>query len=158
MIRDYKEKEFKSVSAEDIAVEESADAQEKIKQAEEENKDLLNFIKTSLGDKVTEVKLSPRLKDSAVCLTTKGGISLEMEKVLNAMPQDQQIRAERILELNPEHPVMEALKNAFAQGDSGKETVKTYADLLYNQAVLISGLSVEDPVTFAKEICSLITR
>ena len=158
MIRDYKEKEFKSVAAEDIAVEESADAQEKIKQAEEENKDLLNFIKTSLGDKVTEVKLSPRLKDSAVCLTTKGGISLEMEKVLNAMPQDQQIRAERILELNPEHPVMEALKNAFAQGDSGKETVKTYADLLYNQAVLISGLSVEDPVTFAKEICSLITR
>ena len=158
MIRDYKKKEFKSVSAEDIAVEESADAQEKIKQAEEENKDLLNFIKTSLGDKVTEVKLSPRLKDSAVCLTTKGGISLEMEKVLNAMPQDQQIRAERILELNPEHPVMEALKNAFAQGDSGKETVKTYADLLYNQAVLISGLSVEDPVTFAKEICSLITR
>ncbi len=158
MIRDYKEKEFKSVSAEDIAVEESADAQEKIKQAEEENKDLLNFIKTSLGDKVTEVKLSPRLKDSAVCLTTKGGISLEMEKVLNAMPQDQQIRAERILELNPEHPVMEALKNAFAQGDSGKDTVKTYADLLYNQAVLISGLSVEDPVTFAKEICSLITR
>ncbi len=158
MIRDYKEKEFKSVSAEDIAVEESADAQEKIKQAEEENKDLLNFIKTSLGDKVTEVKLSPRLKDSAVCLTTKGGISLEMEKVLNAMPQDQQIRAERILELNPEHPVMEALKNAFAQGDSGKDTVKTYADLLYNQAVLISGLSVEDPVTVAKEICSLITR
>ena len=74
------------------------------------------------------------------------------------MPQDQQIRAERILELNPEHPVMEALKNAFAQGDSGKDTVKTYADLLYNQAVLISGLSVEDPVTFAKEICSLITR
>ena len=158
VIRDYKEKEFKSVSAEDIASEEPADLQEKIKSAEEENKELLEFIKTELAGKVTEVKLSPRLKDSAVCLTTKGGISLEMEKVLNAMPQDQHIKAERILELNPDHPVMEALKNAFSQGEEGKAAVKTYAGLLYNQAVLISGLTVDDPVAFAKDICSLITK
>ena len=156
MIRDYKEKEFKSVSAEDISSEESADMQTKIRQAEEENKELLDFIRNTLGDRVTDVKLSPRLKDSAVCLTTKGGISLEMEKVLNAMPQDQHIRAERILELNPDHPVMETLRSAFSAGEEKKDMVKTYADLLYNQALLISGLTVEDPVTFAKEICSLI--
>ncbi len=156
MIRDYKEKEFKSVSAEDISSEESADMQTKIRQAEEENKELLDFIRNTLGDRVTDVKLSPRLKDSAVCLTTKGGISLEMEKVLNAMPQDQHIRAERILELNPDHPVMETLRSAFSAGEEKKDMVKTYADLLYNQALLISGLTVEDPATFAKEICSLI--
>ncbi len=156
MIRDYKEKEFKSVSAEDISSEESADMQTKIKQAEEENKELLDFIRNTLGDRVTDVKFSPRLKDSAVCLTTKGGISLEMEKVLNAMPQDQHIRAERILELNPDHPVMETLRSAFSAGEEKKDMVKTYADLLYNQALLISGLTVEDPATFAKEICSLI--
>ena len=151
MIRDYKEKEFKSVSAEDISSEESADMQTKIRQAEEENKELLDFIRNTLGDRVTDVKLSPRLKDSAVCLTTKGGISLEMEKVLNAMPQDQHIRAERILELNPDHPVMETLRSAFSAGEEKKDMVKTYADLLYNQALLISGLTVEDPATFAKE-------
>lgn len=158
VMRDYKEKEFKSVSAEDIASEESDEQQEEIKKAEEENKELLTFIKDALGDKVTEVKLSPRLKNSPVCLTTKGGISLEMEKVLNAMPTDQQIKAERILELNPDHDVMKRLKESFAAGDEGREQVKTYADLLYNQSLLICGLSVEDPVKFAEDICKLIIK
>lgn len=156
MMRDYQEKEFKSVSAEDIAGEESEAEKAEMQKAEEENKALLAFIQETLCDKVTEVKLSPRLKSSAVCLTSKGGISLEMEKVLNAMPTDQQVKAERILELNPAHPVMTTLKNAFA-GDE-KETVKTYANLLYNQAVLISGLTVDDPVAFAEDICKLIEK
>lgn len=158
MMRDYKEKEFKSVSAEDIAGEETAAEKEEMQKAEDENRELLDFVKEALGDKVTEVKLSPRLKSSAVCLTSKGGISLEMEKVLNAMPTDQQIKAERILELNPAHPVMTTLKETFAGGDDGKDMVKTYANLLYNQAVLISGLTVDDPVGFAEDICKLISK
>ena len=158
MMRDYKEKEFKSVSAEDIAGEETAAEKEEMQKAEDENRELLDFVKEALGDKVTEVKLSPRLKSSAVCLTSKGGISLEMEKVLNAMPTDQQIKAERILELNPAHPVMTTLKETFSGGDDGKDMVKTYANLLYNQAVLISGLTVDDPVGFAEDICKLISK
>lgn len=158
MMGDYKEKAFKSVSAEDLSAEESEAEQEEMKKAEEENKDLLTFLKESLGDKVSEVKLSPRLKNSAVCLTTKGGLSLEMEKVLNAMPTDQNIKAERILEINPTHPVMDTLKNTYIMGEEGKDLVKTYANLLYSQAVLISGLTVDDPVKLGEDICKLITR
>ncbi len=158
MMRDYKEKEFKSVSAEDLAEEGSSEQQETIKKAEEENKGLLDFIKDSLGDKVTEVKLSPRLKNSPVCLTTKGGISLEMEKVLNAMPTDQQIKAERILEINPDHEVMKTLQEAYAAGEEGKDKIKTYASLLYNQSLLICGLTVDDPVKFSEDICKLIVK
>ncbi len=158
MMRDYKEKEFKSVSAEDLAEEGSSEQQETIKKAEEENKDLLAFIKESLGDQVTEVKLSPRLKNSPVCLTTKGGISLEMEKVLNAMPMDQQVKAERILEINPDHEVMKTLQEAYAAGEDGKEKVKTSASLLYNQSLLICGLTVDDPVKFSEDICKLIVK
>ncbi len=158
MMRDYKEKEFKSVSAEDLTGEETDEQKEAMKKAEEDNKALLDYIKESLGGKVTEVKLSPRLKGSAVCLTTKGAISLEMEKVLNAMPTDQMVKADRILEINPDHPVMTTLKDTFAMGEEGKDMVKTYANLLYSQAVLISGLTVDDPVALGEDICKVIMK
>ena len=158
MMHDYKEKEFKSVSAEDISGEETDEQKEAMKKAEEDNKALLDYIKESLAGKVTEVKLSPRLKGSAVCLTTKGNISLEMEKVLNAMPTDQMVKADRILEINPDHAVMTTLRDTFAMGDEGKDMVKTYANLLYSQAVLISGLTVDDPVALGEDICKVITK
>lgn len=158
MIGDYKEKEFKSVAAEDIIAEESEEQKEAMKKAEEENQNLLNFIKESLDGKVEEVKFSPRLKGSAVCLTTKGYISLEMEKTLNAMPMDQMVKADRILELNPNHEVFAKMKTVYGEGEEGKELVKMYADLLYNQSLLISGLSIEDPVEFGEEICNLIVK
>ena len=155
MMHDYDGREFKSVSADDIAVED--ETKEEIKKAEEDNKEMLDFIKECLGDKVTEVRLSPRLKNSAVCLTTKGGLSLEMEKVLNQMPgaEEQMIKAERILELNPDHAVMESLKKTYAED---KDMVKMYAGLLYNQALLISGLTIENPVEFSEDICRLIAK
>ena len=158
MMRDYKEKEFKSVSAEDITGEETDEQKEAMKKAEEDNKTLLDYIKESLAGKVSEVKLSPRLKGSAVCLTTKGNISLEMEKVLNAMPTDQMVKADRILEINLDHAVMTTLKDTFAMGEEGKDMVKTYANLLYSQAVLISGLTVDDPVALGEDICKVITK
>ncbi len=157
MAQSYKEKEFKSVSAEDIAQDESEEEKNEIKNLEDENRELLDFIKDKLDGQVTEVKLSPRLKSSAVCLTTKGGISLEMEKVFNAMPMDQQVKAERILEINPEHKILAVLKDEFAKGDEGKAKVSVYASLLYNQAVLISGMTIDNPVEFGKDICSIIT-
>ena len=158
MIGDYKEKEFKSVAAEDIIAEESEEQKEAMKKAEEENQNLLAFIKESLAGKVEEVKLSLRLKGSAVCLTTKGYISLEMEKTLNAMPMDQMVKADRILELNPNHEVFAKMKTVYAEGEEGKKLVKMYADLLYNQSLLISGLSIEDPIKFGEEICKLIVK
>lgn len=150
----YKDKPFKSVSAEDIA-EDDADAKENMKKLEEDNKELLEDIKNALGDKVSEVKLSPRLKSSAVCLTTKGDISLEMEKILSAMPMDQGIKAERVLELNPEHSVFDALNKIKSEDADGKK-LEVYANLLYDQALLISGIQIDDPVEFSKSICQLI--
>ena len=151
----YKDKPFKSVSAEDIAEDDTEEAKENMKKLEEDNKELLEDIKNALGDKVSEVKLSPRLKSSAVCLTTKGDISLEMEKILSAMPMDQGIKAERVLELNPEHSVFEAL-NKIKNDDAGGKKLEVYANLLYDQALLISGIQIDDPVEFSKSICQLI--
>ena len=151
----YKDKPFKSVSAEDIAEDDTEEAKENMKKLEEVNKELLEDIKNALGDKVSEVKLSPRLKSSAVCLTTKGDISLEMEKILSAMPMDQGIKAERVLELNPEHSVFEAL-NKIKSDDADGKKLEVYANLLYDQALLISGLQIDDPVEFSKSICQLI--
>ena len=151
----YKDKPFKSVSAEDIAEDDTEEAKENMKKLEEDNKELLEDIKKALGDKVSEVKLSPRLKSSAVCLTTKGDISLEMEKILSAMPMDQGIKAERVLELNPEHSVFEAL-NKIKSNDADGKKLEVYANLLYDQALLISGIQIDDPVEFSKSICKLI--
>ena len=151
----YKDKPFKSVSAEDIAEDDTEEAKENMKKLEEDNKELLEDIKKALGDKVSEVKLSPRLKSSAVCLTTKGDISLEMEKILSAMPMDQGIKAERVLELNPEHSVFEAL-NKIKSNDADGKKLEVYANLLYDQALLISGIQIDDPVEFSKSICQLI--
>lgn len=151
----YKEKPFKSVSAEDIAEDDTEEAKENMKKLEEDNKELLEDIKKALGDKVSEVKLSPRLKSSAVCLTTKGDISLEMEKILSAMPMDQGIKAERVLELNPEHSVFDALNKIKSEDADGKK-LEVYANLLYDQALLISGIQIDDPVEFSKSICQLI--
>jgi chaperone protein htpG len=151
----YKDKPFKSVSAEDIAEDDTEEAKENMKKLEEDNKELLEDIKKALGDKVSEVKLSPRLKSSAVCLTTKGDISLEMEKILSAMPMDQGIKAERVLELNPEHSIFEAL-NKIKSNDADGKKLEVYANLLYDQALLISGIQIDDPVEFSKSICKLI--
>ena len=158
MMMKYKEKPFRSALSEDMSQDETEEAKEKLNKATEEKKDLLDFIKDSLGDKVSEVKLSPRLTSSSVCLTTKGGLSLEMEKILNLMPDSPGIKAERVLELNPDHPVMEALTRAYDNGsEEGKKKVKRFASLLYDQALLISGMPLEDPLGFCKAIDEYIS-
>jgi len=158
MLMNYKEKPFRSVSAEEMSESETEEERARIAQAEEENKDLLAYLREILTGKVSEVKLSPRLTASAVCLTTKGGISLEMEKVFQQMPFDQGFRAERVLELNPDHEVLGVLREAFAAGEEGKEKVKTLASLLYDQALLISGQPIDDPVAFSRLINELIVK
>ena len=152
---DFDGKEFKSVSADDLGFEESEKDKDAAKQEAEDSKELIDFMKETLAGKVSDVRLSQRLKSHPVCLASGGGISIEMEKILNAMPSDDKIKAEKVLEINASHPVLDALKTAF---DSDKEKAKKYTELLYNQALLIEGLSIEDPVAFSNMICDLIAE
>ncbi len=155
ILHEFDGKEFKSVSAEDLEIEETAEEKEKAEKQAEESKDMLEAMKDALEGKVAEVRLSQRLKSHPVCLTTKGGLSIEMEKVLNSMPMDQKVKSERVLEINAGHPVLETLKKSY---EADKDSIKMYSELLYNQALLIEGLPVEDPVAFSNSICELMTK
>lgn len=153
VLNDFDGKEFKSVSGDDLGFEEDEKEKDAVKKETEDNKELFDFMKETLAGKVSEVRLSQRLKSHPVCLASGGGISIEMEKVLNAMPTDDKVKAEKVLEINASHPVLGALKTAFA---SDRERAKKFTELLYNQALLIEGLSIEDPVAFSNAICDLI--
>ena len=110
-------------------------------------------MKADIGDgKVEAVRLTKRLKSHPVCLTAEGGLSLEMEKVLNAMPAGEKVHAKRVLELNPEHEVFQKLKAL----DGDKERLGLYAQVLYGQALLLEGTPLEDPAEFARQVCRLI--
>jgi len=151
MLEKYKGKEFKSVTSGDLGI----DTDDKQKKEEtKEDKALFDFMKDVLGDKVKAVKASTRLKSHPVCFSTEGEITIEMEKVLSAMPNGQKVKAQKVLEINTDHQVYQTLKNAFAQD---KEKLKLYTNLLYNQALLIEGLPVEDPVEFSNDICKIMT-
>lgn len=152
MLMNYKEKEFKSVSADDLDID-TPEEKEELTAKEEEAKDLFKFMQEKLEGKVKAVKLSKRLKTHPVCLSSEGNVSVEMEKVLNAMPNDQKISASKVLEINPEHPVFETLKNLYANDN---EKLEKYSRLLYNQALLIEGLPVENPVEFSNLVCELM--
>ncbi|AEB26156.1 molecular chaperone HtpG [Bacillus sp. L381] len=152
MLTSYEEKEFKSVSSADLGID--ADEDEKQTEAEEnEYKDLFESMKEILADKVKNVRASKRLKSHPVCFATDGEVTIEMEKVLNAMPDSQQVKAEKVLEINPNHEVFETLKNAHGQD---REKLALYTNLLYNQALLIEGLPIHDPVEFTNDICKVM--
>ncbi|MDO5602794.1 MAG: molecular chaperone HtpG, partial [Oscillospiraceae bacterium] len=151
-LHEYDGKEFKSVSEGDLGLE-TEEEKEAAKKQQEDNKDLLETLKEALGDKVKEVRLSSRLKSHPACLSTEGALSLEMEKVLNAMPTEEKVKAERVLELNAGHPIFQKLT---ALMGSDKEKLKLYADVLYNQALLIEGMPIEDPVAYANAVCTLL--
>ena len=152
-LHQYKDKEFRSVSAEDLGID-NTEKKEEIKAKEEENSGLLTELAGALEGKVAKVILSQRLKSHPVCLTSEGDISLEMEKVLNSMPMGEKIQAQRVLEINPEHEIFSKLKSVNEAGD--KDKLCKYAKLLYDQALLIEGMSIEDPVEFSNLICELM--
>ncbi len=146
----YKEKEFKSVSSGDLGFDvEDKEADKEV----DEDKELFDFMKEALDGKIKDVKASKRLKSHPVCLASEGELSIEMEKVLNMMPDSQGIKADKILEINTNHEMFKAVKQAFAVD---KDKVKMYANILYNQALLIEGLPIEDPVQFANDVCQLM--
>ena len=149
----WKDKEFKNVSTTDIDLA-SEDEKKIAEETGEANKELLDAMKEILGINVADVKISPMTTDAPATLTTAGPISLEMERVLSHGPDADYLRAERVLLLNAQHKVFETLKAAQADGDKTK--LRLYTDLLYNQALLTCGMPIEDPITFAEEICKLM--
>ena len=154
VMMEYKEKKFKNITQGDLNLE-SEEEKKEIETKAEENKDLLSELKELLKDKVSDVKISSRLKSHPVCLSAGEGMSFEMEKVLAQMPEGNPygIKATRILEINPNHPIFNALQALYAKD---KSKVNDYADLLYNQALLIEGFEIEDPIEFSNKICSLM--
>ncbi|UAL46623.1 molecular chaperone HtpG [Sutcliffiella horikoshii] len=152
MLMNYKEKEFKNVSSGDLGI----DSEEDDKQTESEqeaNKEMFQAMKEILADKVSAVKVSKRLKTHPVCLSTEGEVTIEMEKILSAMPDNQNIKANKVLEINTTHDVFASLKNAH-EGD--REKLALYTNLLYSQALLIEGLPLEDPVEFTNDVCKVM--
>ncbi len=158
MLRSYGEKEFKNISGEDLGLETEAEKEELEKQ-NEENKELLAFLADALAGRVREVKASGRLKDNAAILTASGGLSLEMEKVLNSMPAAEKVESVKVLELNAGHPIFAKLQTLYKAKDKAKkDTLKQYAEILYDQACLIEGLPVADPVEYANLVNGLLAK
>ncbi len=151
MLRVFQEKEFRSVSSDDLGFEMT---EEEKSEPTEEQKALFDTMNEALGGKVTAVRASKRLKTHPVCLTSEGEISLEMEKVLNAQPGDQKVSARRVLEINENHPIYAKLETLKDNADQ----LKLYADLLYSQALLIEGMSLEDPVAFSNSLCRVLAE
>ena len=155
-LNDYEGITFKNVSDGDLGLE-TEEEKKQAKEQSEQHKDLLTAMTEALSGKVAAVRLSNRLKSHPVCLSSEGGLSLEMEKVLRAMPgeQGEQFKATRVLEINEHHAIWQTLKRLF---DTDKEKLATYTALLYDQALLIEGLPVEDPIAFSNALCSLMSE
>lgn len=152
MIMNYKEKEFKSVSSSDLGIEADDNDTTSEKEANE-HQELFAHMKDVLIGKVKDVRVSKRLKSHPVCLSTDGEVTIEMEKVLSAMPDNQNVKADKVLEINIHHDVFQSLKAAF---DHDKDKLSLYTNLLYNQALLIEGLPIQDPLEFTNDICKVM--
>ncbi len=154
MLNEYDGKTFQNICDEKLDLdtdEEKAELNEK----NEASKEMLEFVKESVGEGISSVRFTNKLKNYAVCLTSEGGISLEMEKVLNSMPNDNKVKAEVVLEINANHPIAEKIKELY---ETDKEKLKAYAKLLYAQGCLISGVSVKDPAELSKLISDLMVK
>ncbi len=150
----YMEKEFKNINDKDLGLETDEEKQEAEKM-EEENKDLLDFVKESLGGEVEFVRISHKLKSHSVCLTSEGEVTLEMEKYFKSLPGEKEnaIKARRVLELNGEHHAFEALRNAF---ETDKEKAGKLSKILYTQALLIADMPIDNAVEFAQLVSELM--
>lgn len=152
MMRNYDGKDFKSAQQAE-AIGETEEEKKHKEEVQKSNESLLKRMLTSLGDKVKDVRISSRLKNNPVCLVADEGISLEMEKYLSQLPGDQQAKATKILEINPNHDIFKVLQKVY---DKKPEQIDEYTDILYQQAMLIEGFKLDDPVAFSNKICELM--
>lgn len=155
MLGEYDGKQFLNICDEKLDLDTEEEKNE-LKEKNEESKELLDKIKDALDGSVSEVRFTNKLKNYAVCLTSEGNLSLEMEKVLNSMPTEQKVKADVALEINASHPIADKLKEILSSGN--EEELKAYAKLLYAQGCLISGVSVKDPAELSKLISDLMVK
>lgn len=155
LLESQDEKKFRSITAGDL----NLSSEEEKKEAEEKstaNRAMFDLMKDALDGKVKDVRVSSHLVSNPVCLTSDGSLSIEMERVLNAVPNGHgQVNAEKILEINGSHPIFDTLCKLYAENP---DKLKTYASLLYNQALLIAGLPIADPAAFTNSICELMSE
>lgn len=154
VLQSYQDKPFKSITQGELDLL-NEEEKEQIAKVEEEKKDFINKLKETLKDKVDDVKISRRLVDSPVCLVSGEGVSLEMEKVISSLPQNDKVSAIKILEVNPHHDLFKALETVYNENE---EELALYADLLYSQALLMEGFVLENPVDFANKLSKLIIK
>lgn len=153
-LMEYEKHPFANVSDGNLDLE-SKEEKEKLDKINQENKEMFDFMKEKLTEHVESVRFTHRLKNHPVCLTTEGAVSVEMEKVINAMPTDEKIKAHTILEINENHPIAQKIKKLF---ESDKEELEKYTKILYAEARLIEGLSLENPTEISGLICDLISK
>ena len=154
VLMEHKEKKFINVCANDVDLD-TAEEKETLKKENEENKEMFTLMKETIGEGVQEVRFTHRLKNHPVCLTSEGALSVEMEKVINSMPNDQKVKAQTALEINDSHPIAQKIKDLYA---NDKEALKKYTQVLYAQARLIEGLPVENPTQISNLICEIIAK
>ena len=153
-LMNYDEKKFTNICTNELDLD-TEEEKEKLKKENEENKEMFDAMKEAIKDEVQLVRFTHRLKNHPVCLTSEGAISLEMEKVINAMPTDQNVKAQKVLEINEEHPIANKLKELYKED---KEKLKDYTKILYSQARLIEGMSVENPTEISNLICDIMSK
>ena len=154
VLMEHKEKKFINVCANDVDLD-TDEEKEALKKENEENKDMFTLMKETIGEGVQEVRFTHRLKNHPVCLTSEGALSVEMEKVINSMPNDQKVKAQTALEINDSHPIAQKIKELYV---NDKEALKKYTQVLYAQARLIEGLPVENPTQISNFICEIIIK
>ena len=154
VLMEHKEKKFINVCANDVDLD-TDEEKEALKKENEENKDMFTLMKETIGEGVQEVRFTHRLKNHPVCLTSEGALSVEMEKVINSMTNDQKVKAQTALEINDSHPIAQKIKDLYA---NDKEALKKYTQVLYAQARLIEGLPVENPTQISNLICEIIAK
>ena len=152
-LQEYNGKKFVNVSSEDVSLD-SEEEKKELESLNEESKDLFSLMKASLPE-VKNIKFTNKLKNHPVCLSTEGNISLEMEKILNQMPTGEQVKADVVLEINKDHPIVNKLNDLY---ENDKEELETYTKILYNQARLIEGLPVENPTELTNMVCDLLSK
>ena len=154
VLMEHKEKKFINVCANDVDLD-TDEEKEALKKENEENKDMFTLMKETIGEGVQEVRFTHRLKNHPVCLTSEGALLVEMEKVINSMPNDQKVKAQTALEINDSHPIAQKIKDLY---ENDKEELKKYTQVLYAQARLIEGLPVENPTQISNLICEIIAK
>ena len=154
VLMNYEGKNFQNASAENVNLD-SEEEKEQLKKANEESKDMFALMKEAIAGEVQDIRFTHRLKNHPVCLTTEGALSIEMQKVINQMPNSEELKAQTILEINENHEIVNKLKSLF---NDDKETLKKYTKVLYSQARLIEGLTLENPTEISNLICEMMAK